>query len=176
MSFWVIPVRLKPAEAHVHADRRLAFQVLTAFGASQNGEGSSKVLEDDGDHKLVEFRSTVPTFLGREKVYTTVERVTLKEPEEIRFEAVKGPLSLLRDRIALFKSSDCTWFRYESTVGVKGWLAGWLIAQLYVRPRLGRFMREHTLKMKKTIEDRAKNSRVFPQRICSCEAAPESAK
>ncbi|MBI4220549.1 MAG: hypothetical protein HY682_10420 [Chloroflexi bacterium] len=176
MSFWVIPVRMKPVEAHMHADRRLAFQVLTAFGARQQDGGSATVLRDEGDRKLVEFRSTVPTLFGRQKVYRTVERVTLKAPETVTFEGVEGPLSLLNDRFVLSKANDCTWFTYESTVGVKGWLAGWLIAWLYVRPLLSRFMREHTLKLKQTIEERARNSKVYPQRVCSCEAAPEPAR
>ncbi len=59
MSLWVIPIRLKPADLHIHADRRLAFQVLTAFGARQEGGSSSRVLKDHGDRKLVEFHSVI---------------------------------------------------------------------------------------------------------------------
>ncbi|MBI4305389.1 MAG: hypothetical protein HY678_03625 [Chloroflexi bacterium] len=175
MNLWVIPVRMKPVSAHIHADRRLAFQVLTAFGARQNGEGASKVLQDDGDAKVVEFRSVVPMLFGRKKEYRTVERVTLKEPEEIRFQGVEGPLDLLQDRLVLSRAKDCTWFTYESTVGVKGSLAGWLVSQLFVRPLLSRFMRQHVVKLKATIEERARNSKVFPQRVCSCAASPDVA-
>jgi len=49
----ILPIRLKPVELHIHADRRLAFQVLTAFGARQEDGGSSTVLKDEGDRKLV---------------------------------------------------------------------------------------------------------------------------
>ncbi len=30
VGLWLIPIRVPTAEVHVHADRRLAFQVLTA--------------------------------------------------------------------------------------------------------------------------------------------------
>ena len=48
-------IRLEPVECHIHADRRLAFQVLTAFGAKQEDGGASRVLADEGHRKLVEF-------------------------------------------------------------------------------------------------------------------------
>jgi len=92
---------LKPVELHIHADRRLAFQVLTAFGARQEDGGSSIVLKDEGDRKLVEFHSVIPTLGSKQKTYRTVEKVTLYEPDEIRFEGVEGPLDLLRDRFLL---------------------------------------------------------------------------
>ena len=165
-SSMMIPIRLKPVELHIHADRRLAFQVLTAFGARQDDGGSSTVLKDEGDRKLVEFHSVIPTRRGKQKAYRTVEAVTLCEPDEIRFEGVEGPLDLLKDRFVLQDVAGCTLFRYESTFGLRGGLAGWLRGQLVIRPVLRRFMREHSLKLKKTIEDRAKRSRVYPYRDC----------
>lgn len=162
----IVPIRLKPVELHIHADRRLAFQVLTAFGARQEDGGSSTVLKDEGDRKLVEFHSVIPTHGGKQKTFRTVEMVTLHEPDEIRFEGVEGPLDLLKDRFLLHDVAGCTLFRYESTFGIKGGLGGWLRGQLIVRPVLRRFMREHSLKLKKTIEDRAKRSRVYPYRDC----------
>lgn len=168
---WVIPVRMKTVVAHFHADRRLAFEVLTAFGNSLPDGSSSRIVEDLGDRKLVEFQTITPALFGRTRRYRTVELVTLVQPEEIRFDGQEGPLDLLRDRFLLEKAGDCTWFRYESTVGVKGWLAGLLISRLYVQPLLGRFMRTHTRKLKAIIEERASKSHVYPQRICSC-AAP----
>jgi hypothetical protein len=47
VSAWIIPIRLEPVECHIHADRRLAFQVLTAFGAKQEDGGASRVLADE---------------------------------------------------------------------------------------------------------------------------------
>lgn len=162
----IIPIRLKPVELHIHADRRLAFQVLTAFGARQEDGGASIVLKDEGDRKLVEFHSVIPTRGRREAIYRTVERVALHEPDEIRFEGVEGPLDLLEDRFLLQNVAGCTLFRYESTFGIRGGLVGWLRGQLAVRPILRRFMQKHSLKLKKTIEDRAKRSRLYPYREC----------
>ena len=164
---WVIPVRMEAVETHIHADRRLVFQVLTAFGASQSDGGSSTVLRDEGHRKLVEFRSLIPTAAGSKQMVRTVEWVTLHEPEAIDFEGVEGPLDLLRDRFVLDDVAGCTRFRYESTFGLKGWIVGWLAARFRVKPLLGRFMREHTRQLKAIIEARAKRSRVFPYRPCA---------
>lgn len=170
----IIPIRLAPVELHVHADRRLAFQVLTAFGARQEDGSSSTVLKDEGDRKLVEFRSVIPT-RGRQKIYRTVEWVTLHEPDEIRFEGVEGPLDLLQDRFLLENVDGCTLFRYESTIGLSGGVAGWLRGQLMVRPVLRKFMREHSRTLKATIEDRARRSRVYPYRQCGLAGAGRDA-
>lgn len=164
---WVIPVRMEAVETHIHADRRLAFQVLTAFGASQPDGGSSTVLRDEGHRKLVEFHSLIPAAAGGKQMVRTVEWVTLQAPEAIDFEGVEGPLPFLRDRFVLEDTGGCTRFRYESTFGLKGWIVGWLIGRCRVKPRLGRFMRAHTHALKATIEERARQSRVFPYRRCS---------
>ena len=157
----IIPIRLPPVELHIHADRRLAFEVLSAFGARQDDGGSSLVLKDEGERKLVEFHTPFSTPRGR-KTYRTVEWVTLHGPDEILFEGVEGPLRLLRDRFTLHDVDGCTRFRYESTFGLEGAVVGWLRGQLLVRPILKRFMREHSLELKKTIEARALKSRVYP--------------
>ena len=164
---WVIPVRMEAVETHIHADRRLAFQVLTAFGAGQPDGGSSTVLRDEGHRKLVEFRSLIPTAAGGKQMVRTVEWVTLHEPEAIDFEGVEGPLPFLRDRFELGDTGGCTSFRYESTFGLKGWIVGWLIGRHRVKARLSRFMREHSHALKATIEERARQSRVFPCRGCA---------
>lgn len=162
---WVIPIRMDPVEIHIHADRRLAFQVLTAFGAKQPDGSSSRVLREEGDRKLVEFHSLIPTSRGK-KIYRTVEWVTLREPEGINFEGVEGPLDLLKDRFVLEDDGGCTRFRYESSFGMKGWVLGWLVGRFAVKPVLRRFMRDHVRGLKETIEARAKRSRVFPYRDC----------
>lgn len=158
---------LPPVECHIHADRRLAFEVLTAFGAKQEDGGSSRVLVDEGQRKLVEFRTPIPTTRGGETTYRTVEWVMLREPEEIRFEGVEGPLTLLKDRFLLRAEDGCTGFRYESVIGVGGSVAGWVLAQRRVRPRVERFMIHHVQQLKATIERRAKQSRVYPFAPCA---------
>lgn len=163
----IVPIHLPPAELHIHADRRLAFQVLTAFGARQEDGGSSAVLRNEGNRKLVEFHSIIPpTRRSKQRLCRTVEWVTLHEPDEILFEGVEGPLDLLQDRFQLQDVAGCTHFRYESIIGIAGGIAGWLKAQFFIRPVLSKFMREHALKLKRTIEERAKRSRVYPYREC----------
>src|SRR2546430_17656360 len=54
----VVGIRLKPIELHIHADRRLAFQVLTAFGTRQADGSSSLALKAEGHRRLVEFHSS----------------------------------------------------------------------------------------------------------------------
>lgn len=169
---WTISVRLPPMAIHVHADRRLAFQVLTAFGAAAPGSvASSQVLWREPGRLLVKFETPARAFFGREKVYKTLEWVTPYEPERIEFEAVQGPLSMMRDRFLLEEQQGCTRLAYEGEFGVKGWVVGWLVATLYVRPLLRRLMLEHLQEMKTVIEARAHRSRLFPQQPCALEDA-----
>ena len=167
MGWWVIPVRLPALEVHIQADPRLAFEVLAAFGAKQGDDASSRVLQDEGDKKLVEFHSSTRGFFGRTKHYKTVEWVTLDPPNEVLFEGIEGPLDHMEDRLSLSEQDGCTCFRYESTVGVKGWLGGWLVTQTYIRWVLGKFMREHTESLKQAIEQRAARSKVYPTPACA---------
>ena len=164
---WIIPIRMPRASVHIRADRRLAFEVVSAFGAA-SGEGSgSRVLETEADGRLlVEFHTPTPTLTGGHRTYRTVERVTLQPPERIDFDGVSGPLPLLRDRFTFTAVDGCTEFAYESTFGLKGWAFGWLLARLYVRPLLGRFMREHVAELRHTVEARAARSRAYPQPSC----------
>lgn len=163
----MIPIQLRPAEIHIHADRRLAFEVITAFGANrQPAHGSSTVLERQGDLLLVEFHTPVRGPLGLHKVYRTVERVALHPPEAVEFEGVKGPIRLLRDRLFLVDEGGCTRLRYDSQIGLGWGPIGWLVGRLLVQPVMQKFMRNHLAEMKETIEARAKKSRVYPQRAC----------
>lgn len=172
MSFRVIPVRLPAVEVHIHADRRLAFQVAAAFSAGGTDPHAPKVLEEGADGRLkVEFHSLTPTITGGHKRHRTVEWVTLHEPAAVEFQGLEGPLDLLSDRFTFEDVNGCTRFRYESTIGVTGWWAGWLVSTLYVRPLLRRFMREHTAELKETIEARAARSRLYPQVACAIDTA-----
>ena len=163
----MIPIQLRPAEIHIHADRRLAFEVITAFGTKgQPSHGRSKVLERQGDQLLVEFHTPVRGPLGRRRVYRTVERVALHPPEAVVFEGVKGPIRLLRDRLVLVDEGGCTRLRYESQIGLGWGHLGWLVGRLLVQPVMQRFMRNHLVELRDTIEARAKKSRLYPQRSC----------
>lgn len=171
----IIPIRLPIQEVHIQADSRLAFQVITAFGASSHESGaSSKVLSGSGSRLLVEFRTPTHDIFGRRKVYRTVEWVVLNDPRSVEFETVEGPLSMMHDKLVLVPEGGCTRLRYESVIGIKGWLAGWLLGMVYVRPLLTRLMREHLAAMKETIETRARRSKVFPQRPCILASSPNT--
>jgi hypothetical protein len=146
----------------MHADRRLVFQVVTAFGPASG----SKVLEHESDRLLVEFHTQGRNLIGQRKSYRTVEWVMPSEPSSVDFELVEGPLSMLHDRFILEEQAGCTRFVYQSEFGVKGWIAGWLLGRLAVRPMLRRMMREHVVDIKQTVELRAQRSMAFPQQPC----------
>ena len=163
-----IPIRVEPVETLIHADRRLAFQVVTAFGASSGSEGAStRILKDEGGRLLVEFLTETKQLFGRRKVYKTVEWVTKHEPDRIDFEGVEGPLAILRDSFTFLPDGGCAVFRYESEFAVRWWVLGWIVGIAYVRPMLRRFMVGHVKKLKETIEERARRSKVYPQVPCS---------
>ncbi len=164
----VIPIRLKPISMHVNADRRLAFQVLTAFGAAAGEEGAaSRVVSREGDRLLVEFHTPGRGLLGRERVFRTLERVSLREPDLIEFDGVEGPLALLHERIILEADDGCTLVPHESTFGLRGWLLGWAVGALVIRFVLARLLRDHGDELRQAIEDRASRSRVFPRGSCA---------
>ena len=122
---WVIPVRLTPLEVHIHADRRLAFQVITAFGAAQAGDASSRVLSQENGRLLVEFHTAGNGLFGRRKVYHTVEWVSAQEPERIDFDTVKGPLTMMRDHIILEEQGGARSFATRASADCgAGWPAG----------------------------------------------------
>ena len=169
-----IPIRMPSVSVHLHADPRLAFQVITAFGSSSlaegaNSPGKTRVLRREDGRLLVEFHTAGRNLLGRRKTYRTVEWVTLQEPDRIDFDGVEGPLALLCDRFDLADDRGCTLLAYHSTFGLKAWVAGWLFGILVVRPMLGRMMREHLAELKVTIEARARRSKVSPWPPCGLE-------
>ena len=122
-----IGIKASSVDIHIHADRRLAFQVLSAFGAGGSSDGAtSRILEANpaSGEMLFEFHTPVSGAFGRKVVYRTVERVRLSEPGSIEFEGVEGPFSLPQDRFALEVEEGCTRFRYDSVFGIRGWVFG----------------------------------------------------
>ena len=89
-----------------------------------------------------------------------------EEHESIDFEAVSGPLAILRDRLELEEHDGCTVLRYHSTIGVRGWIFGWLVAALVIRPIADRHTRLHLRDIKEATEARARRSKVYPQQAC----------
>ena len=163
----MIPITVPPLRVHLHADRRLVYQVVTAFGGPSFEEGaSSKVLDRDGDRILVQFDTPAKDFLGRRKIYRTVEWVSSREPDLIEFDGVEGPLPLLHDRFVLAEAGNCTNLIYESEFGLKGGVFGWLFGKLVVTYMMRRMMREHMAELKQSVESRSERSRVYPHPIC----------
>ena len=128
-----IPLRLRSHGVEIQADQRLVFQYLTAFGRGKAGDNAtSRVLRDEGERKLVEFHTEIRDLIGRKRTVRTTEWVTLSEPDSIDFEGVSGPLAILRDRLELEDDGECTVLHYHSTIGVRGWIFGWIAAALVV--------------------------------------------
>lgn len=172
MGLWLMPIRVPRAEIHVHADRRLAFQVLTAWGATgPDGRPTAKVLEEQDDRILAEFYTRIEMPAGLRWVQKTVEWVSVREPGLIEFEAVKAPIPVLLCTWSLDEWGECTLFKYDATIALHGSLLGWVFGMLFVRPMMTKMMREHLAEMKETIEARAARSRVFAQRPCPHESA-----
>ena len=164
----VIPIKIEPEKIHLISDRRLAFQVITAFGvsASDNGQ-ANRVIKEEGDRKLVEFVTPVPLGFGRKRNWVTNEWVEMSEPNEITFNLVpgKGPitggLKLLSDRFVFEVVDNCTDLTYESTFGIRWSIFGWVFGKVFIERYLKKHMRDHLLEMKPVIEARAARSRVY---------------
>ncbi|MGE0058459.1 MAG: SRPBCC family protein [Dehalococcoidia bacterium] len=152
MSIWIIPVRMKTADIYVAAPRVEVFRTLTSFVNESSTSGPTVLDREVSGAFIVEFKTTVKGMLGGEKTHRTVERVILDEPQTINFRGLQGPLDLLQDRISLTQEGPGTRVRYESTVGLKGSVFGWLLARLYVRPVLSRFMVGHLRQLRDSIE------------------------
>ena len=176
-----IPIRIPSETIHVNADRRVVFQVLTAFGASM-GEGrpSNRVLEDQGTRKFVEFTTPIALGFGMHKNWITTEWVDLHEPEAIDFNLVPGSgpitggLKLLSDRFELADLGSCTEFTYHSRFGIRWSIFGWILGKFYVKNFLQKHMREHLSEAKMAIEARAERSRVHPQLACTHDLTAEA--
>ena len=128
------------------------FKSLTSFLSDESSSSPRVLAREESGQLIVEFQTTVTGLLGRKKTHRTVERVRVREPEELSFTGIAGPLALLQDRISLAAEGAGTRVRYESTVGLKGSVFGWLLVMLYVKPVLQRFMRGHLQQLRARVE------------------------
>ncbi len=160
----VIPIRVPTVEVMLQADRRLAFEVLTAFDSARAREGGGlRVIERQGDRWLIEFHTSYALWLGRRSTFVTTEWVTVTPPGQIDFTLAEpsGSLTLLEDRFTLDDIDGATRFRYDSTFGMRGAIVGWALGKLVVEPLMRRHMRDHVSDVKRIIETRAAKSRVY---------------
>jgi hypothetical protein len=162
-----ILIDIEPEVVMIRADRRLSFEVVSAFRSRRsNPIRSIRVLEreDDNNRVLAEFSSPVHLPFGKTLTLKTVESVTFFEPEGIEF-VLPEPnwtFSVLEDRFTLEDVDGWTRFRYESRFGVPGWILGWVIGKLVIQRMIKQHMREHLAELRETIEARAKRSRQYP--------------
>lgn len=168
------PLELEPRSIHIRADRRLVFEVLTAYGQSGLDGYSTRVLEDHGDRKLVEFHTPLK-IRNSTHVARTCEWVQLTEPERIDFSLAEGyeersifALNMLEDAFVLEARGGCTEMTYESCLAVKAPLIGWLLGRFVIGPVMSRHMSEHLWEVKVLCEARAERSRIWPQVECGC--------
>ncbi len=166
------PITLEPRTIHIRADRRLVFQVLTAYGNMGLDGYSSKVMDDHGDRKLVEFHTPLK-IRNTTHVVRSVEWVKLTEPERIDFWLAEGyedksifALSLLEDAFALADRDGCTEMTYESRYAVNTPVIGWVVARLMIAPVMRRHMVDHLEDIRGLCEARAERSRVWPFEGC----------
>ncbi len=167
-----IPIDLPDQSIHIHAQRELAFEVLSAFGmGAKNGGPSNVVLREDGQRKLIEFH--VPMKFGpMSTTWISTEWVTPEKPGSIDFEmipahgVVKGGLRELKDRFVLEAQGNCTVMTYKSRFGIRWSVGGWVLGKVLFGPMLKKHMIEHLGEVKEMIENRASRSRVYPQLPC----------
>jgi hypothetical protein len=163
----VIPIDVEPEEVLIRADRRLSFEVVSAFRSpGANPVPSIRVLDrwDEENRLLAEFSSPVPLLFSITRTLKTVELVTFLEPARIEFELTEpsGILRLLQDSFILEDAEGWTRFRYESRFGIAGWVPGWALGKLVFESMFKQHMRRHLAELRETIEARAMRSRQYP--------------
>ena len=155
---WMGPIviHLSKIEVQINAGRRQIFQFISAFGDQTTaGEPSSRILSRQDDSLIVEFITPVPLPFRINKTVRTVERVTLYEPERIEFEEMEGPFAIRREYITLDEQEGTTRLQYNALLGIKGWVPGWLLGVLFVRPMLRRVVGKHFDEMREKLEKSA---------------------
>lgn len=177
-----ISIDLPDQSVHIHAQRELAFEVITSFGVGGMGGSdgpSNVVLKEDGRRMLVEFHTPLK-FGPISTTWKSTEWVTPEKPVSIDFELVpaggiiNGGLRELKDRLTLEKRGNCTLLTYKSRFGIRWSVGGWLFGKVLIGPIIKKHMIEHLGEVREMIENRAKRSRLYPQ--LDCDEADEVGK
>ena len=155
------PIALKPHSVVIDAPRELVFQMLTAFrrGRIQGGDlESSKLVSEDGDAKIVEFREKVGPFS-----YTMLEEVTLYPPQRIAFKGLEGPLHFSEEEFTLYEAADGRTIMTHSGSFIlnERSVFGWLGGVMYVRPMFHCAIQKRLALVKEAAEARADRSHIF---------------
>jgi len=166
-KLWFIPITVRPVEVTIHSDRRLACEVLTAWGTTKVGDKpAARVMREQDKGQLIEFHTPIMSMLGVNYVARTLERVVVTEPKHISFEGVEGIVPRMICQFHIDEWGDCTRFRYETEFAIHGSVFGWIFGVTFVRLAMHSMMKKHSLEIKETIEKRASRSRVYPQKDC----------
>ena len=155
------PIVLKSHSVVIDAPRELVFQMLTAFrrGRIQGDDlETSRLISENGDAKIVEFREKVGPF-----TYTMLEEVTLYPPQRITFNGLEGPLHFSEEEFTLDETADGRTIMTHSGSFILNARAifGWLGGVIYVRPMFHSAVRKRLALVKEAAEARAARSHVF---------------
>ena len=155
------PITLRDHSVTIDAPRELVFQMLTSFRrgriSGDNAE-SSKLISEDGETKIVEFRTKAGPF-----TYTTLEEVKLYPPDRITFKHLDGPLHFSEEAFTFEETRDgktvlthCGSFIWNLFP-----FFGWFGGLIYTRPMFHRVIREHLAVVKEAAKARAARSHIF---------------
>jgi hypothetical protein len=169
-----ISIHIPDQSAHIHAQRELAFEMISAMGTGGTGDENpiATVLKQETHRMLVEFNN--PLKIGPISTnWKTTEWVSPYMPSAIDFELVPasgiltGGLRELIDRFEFTQQGNCTVLTYKSQFGIRWSVGGWLLGKTVIAPIIKSHMIEHLDEVKEMVENRAKRSRVYPQLACS---------
>ena len=157
-------VRIGPVSCAVAAPAPLVYQMLSAIGPESQRDGErSEILQRDGDELVCDFYTRVKLPGGLVRLVRTRERVTLRPPDTVEYVHLDGPVSGLRESIALTPiARGRTLITYSGTYEPRDALDA-LRARFIARPIIGRVMSQHFEDLRERAEARAARSRVFPR-------------
>ncbi len=155
------PITLPSQSTRVRADRQLVFDTITNYENMELEGYSSKILEDHGDRKLVEFHTPLK-IRNNAHVVRSVEWVQLKEPERVDFSIAPGhqdksifELNLLDNSLILQESDGCTDITFESRFAIKTPIIGGIVARMLMVNPMRQQMSDHLEDIKTHCEAKA---------------------
>ncbi len=148
--------RLTSQRIEIDAACPLVWEMITSVGRGQlpGSKNTACLVERKSENRLiVEFVTYSP-----DKVYTTLEEMTLHPPDRIIYRHLTGPLPFVKEEIRLESLGEHrTALLYRGVFGTKS-LLGHVLGPLYIRPRFDRLAREHLQEIKQAAENRAARS------------------
>lgn len=148
--------RLTSQSIEIEATLPLVWEMITSVGRGQlpGSKNTARLVERKSEHVLiVEFVTR-----SADKVYTTLEEMTLRPPDRIIYRHLSGPLPYVKEDIRLRPlGAHRTALLYRGVFGTKS-LLGYVLGPLYIRPRFDKLAREHLQELKQAAENRADHS------------------